>query len=78
MDSWDKEQYLEAESIFEREYKDEKIESIEDLSGVIADLMIKYGPYRHCDGNEIIALNVWRLLKNDPTAKPDYNSQDSE
>lgn len=76
MDSWDKGQYEEAEVIFENKYKNAKINSIEDLSNIVADLMIKYGPDGHCDGNQVIALTLWRLLKNQPNAKPDYNSTD--
>jgi len=78
MDSWDKQQYEEAESIFEKEYKDEKVNSIEELSDLVADIMIKYGPDGHCDGHDMIALTVWRLLKNDSHAKPNYGNVNDE
>ena len=72
IDSWDKQQYEEAESIFEKEYKDEKVNTIEELNNVIVDLMCEHGPDGHCDGNQLIALTIWRLMKNDPHAKPNY------
>lgn len=63
MDDWDKQQFEKAEIIFQENYKDQKIENVEQLSSLIAELMCDYGPDGHCDGNEIIATIVWKLLK---------------
>jgi hypothetical protein len=72
MDDWDKERYKEAEIEFEKYFKNDKIYSMKDLDDIIVNLMIEYGPDSHCDGHQIMALIIWRLMKNDPTAKPDY------
>jgi len=61
-DDWHVGQYQEAEVIFE-EFKDRKIETINDVYHIVSDLMIAYGPDGHCDGSEIISLILWRLLK---------------
>lgn len=35
----------------------------ESLNDAIADLMVKYGPDGHCDGSEVIAHFVRKLLE---------------
>lgn len=63
-DAWDIEQYQKAEEIL-KQYSDKKIESINDLDGIIANVMGSHGPDGHTDGSQIIALVCWRLLKNE-------------
>lgn len=61
-DSWNVEQYQEAEEIFKK-FSDKKIESIDDLYEVVSNIMLEHGPDGHTDGSQIIALICWRLLK---------------
>ena len=63
MDDWDKKQFEIGQQVFEEHYKNDTVNSIEELSSVIASLMVEHGPDGHCDGNQIIATVVWKLLK---------------
>lgn len=61
-DEWHVSQYKQAEDIFQ-DYKDRKVETIDDVYEIVSDLMIAHGPDGHCDGSQIISLILWRLLK---------------
>jgi len=60
-DVWDVEQYQEAEVIFE-EFKDRKVETIDDVDEIVSDIMMEHGP-DDWGGSQIIALILWRLFK---------------
>jgi len=61
-DDWDVQQYQEAEVIFE-EFKDRKVETIDDVYEIVSDIMMNHGPDGHIDGSQIISLILWRLFK---------------
>ncbi len=61
IENYKKENWKEAQIIAE-EYSDRKITSVEQLEDLVSDLMIAYGPDRHCDGSEIISQVIWNLL----------------
>lgn len=62
MEDWQKKQDEKANTISEK-YKDTKVSNEQELSSLIAELMIDYGPDGHCDGHEIIAKVIWNMFK---------------
>lgn len=62
-DPWHLEQYKDAEQVFDAWFKDRKTNTVHDIYQIVSDLMIKHGPDGHCDGSQIIALILWKLLK---------------